>query len=62
MSLRIFHIIFISVSVALCVFVALWGVRQGTSSGVVLATVFFLSALALLVYGKKVFRKLRELP
>jgi hypothetical protein len=62
MSLRIFHIIFISVSVALCIFVALWGVRQSTSSGAVLAAVFFLSAVALLVYGKKVFRKLKELP
>lgn len=62
MSLRAFHIIFIAVSVALCVFVAFWGVREATTSGRMLALVFVVGAAALVVYGKKIFRKLKELP
>jgi len=62
MSLRAFHIIFIVVSIALCLFVALWGVREATSSGRTLAMVMFVGAIVLVVYGKKVFRKLKELP
>ena len=66
MSLKAFHIIFVAVSVALCVFVALWGVRQYTDTGrmssLMLAVVFFPSAAILVVYGKKVFQKLRDLP
>jgi hypothetical protein len=59
MSLRVFHIIFVIASVVLCLFVALWGVRQ---ANLWLALVFFPSALALAVYGRKVFIKLRDLP
>ena len=28
MSLRVFHVIFIIVSIALCLYVAVWGVRE----------------------------------
>ena len=66
MSLRVFHIIFVAVSVALCVFVALWGIRQygetRALSDLLLALVFFPSAAALVIYGKRVFVKLRDLP
>lgn len=59
MSLRIFHIIFVSASVALCLFVALWFLReQNTVYGVV----FLVAAGTLVVYGKKVMRKLKEIP
>ncbi|HVS30286.1 MAG TPA: hypothetical protein VMS98_02425 [Thermoanaerobaculia bacterium] len=66
MSLKAFHIIFVAACVALSLFVALWGVRQysgtGSTTALILALVFFPTAGVLVVYGKKVFRKLKELP
>lgn len=66
MSLRIFHVVFIVASVALCLYVGLWGVREfvrtSSNGGLALAVVFFACGGALVVYGKKTFRKLRELP
>ena len=59
MSLRAFHIVFIIVSIALCAFVALWGFRQGSP---VMGAVFLLSAIALVEYGRRAFRKLKEIP
>jgi hypothetical protein len=58
MSLRVFHIIFVMVCVALSVFVAAWGLKNSAST---LAIVFALFAVALVVYGVHAFRKLREL-
>ena len=58
MSLRAFHIIFIVASVILCLYVGLWYLRQNIAVGVL----FFAAAVGLVVYGKKAFRKLRELP
>ncbi|HEU4520895.1 MAG TPA: hypothetical protein VFT12_02765 [Thermoanaerobaculia bacterium] len=57
MSLRAFHIIFIIASVLLCLYLGLWYMRQN----VVMAVLFFVAAAGLMVYGKKAFRKLREL-
>lgn len=66
MSLRAFHIIFIVVTVILSLYVALWGIREyadeRTTSSLALAIVFFLAAIGLIVYGKKVFHKLKEIP
>ena len=59
MSLRIFHIIFVSASVALCLFVSMWFFRE---HNLPMAVLFLVSAGALVVYGKKVFRKLKEIP
>jgi lipopolysaccharide export LptBFGC system permease protein LptF len=59
MSLRIFHIIFVMVSVALSLWVGVWGVRNGS---IALAVVFFISAVVLAFYGTKVYAKLRDLP
>ncbi|MEA2235540.1 MAG: hypothetical protein QOC81_264 [Thermoanaerobaculia bacterium] len=66
MSLRVFHIVFISVSVALTLYLAVWGVREFMATrstlGIGLA-VFGLAGGAFLVwYGKHMFRKLKELP
>jgi hypothetical protein len=58
MSLRVFHIIFIIASVLLCLYVGMWYVR----GNVVVGVLFFLAAIGLVVYGKKAFRKLRDLP
>jgi len=66
MSLRAFHVIFIIASVLLSLFVALWGLREymdsRSGSGLALGLVFFFFGLGLVIYGKRVFRKLRELP
>ena len=65
MSLRIFHILFIALSIALSAMVAGWGVQQyltlGEKGGLVLAAVFFLIGCALVVYGTRYFHKLKEL-
>lgn len=65
MSLRAFHIVFIVVSVVLSLFVALWGFRQfaaeRSGTGLTLAIVFLACAAVLIVYGKKVYGKLRDL-
>ncbi|MEA2488227.1 MAG: hypothetical protein QOH21_19 [Acidobacteriota bacterium] len=65
MSLRIFHVIFIAVSVALSVGVTAWGIRQYTqqqsTGALALAAVFAVAGVVMIVYGKKTFRKLRDL-
>ncbi|MEO8035948.1 MAG: hypothetical protein ABI837_16035 [Acidobacteriota bacterium] len=65
MSLRIFHIIFIVVSVLLCLFVGGWGIRQYAlehdASSLLLSGIFLLCGAGLVVYGSRVYRKLKEL-
>ena len=65
MSLRIFHIVFVTVSIALSVFVTIWGVREFLSSrssgALILALVFLALGVLLVFYAGRVFKKLREL-
>ena len=65
MSLRIFHIIFVTVSIALSLFVTIWGVREylatHSSGALLLAVVFLACGVVLVLYAGRVFRKLREL-
>jgi hypothetical protein len=65
MSLRIFHIVFVTVSIALSIFVTIWGVREYAltrSAGALgLATVFLVGGILLVIYAGRVFKKLREL-
>ena len=58
MSLRVFHIIFVMVCVALSIFVAAWGWKNQATA---LAITFAIFAIALIVYGASAFRKLKEL-
>jgi hypothetical protein len=66
MSLRAFHIVFITVSVALALYVAVWGVREFMVSrsvlGVSMAICGMAGGASLVWYGKRVFHKLKELP
>lgn len=66
MSLRAFHIIFVIVTVALSLWVAVWGVQEyrqeRSTMGLALALIFFTSAVGLVIYGQKVYRKLKEIP
>jgi len=65
MSLRIFHIVFVTVSIALSIFVTIWGVREymvtRSSGAIALAAVFLACGVLLVVYAGRVFRKLKEL-
>jgi hypothetical protein len=66
MSLRAFHIIFVIVTVALSLFVTMWGIREfrhdQNGGALALAIVFFVTAVVMTVYGKKVYVKLKGLP
>ena len=65
MSLRIFHVVFIIVCIALCLYVAIWGIREfaltHSSSALVMTAVFVLAGVALVAYSGRAFRKLRDL-
>lgn len=65
MSLRIFHVLFIVLSIALSAVVGAWSVQQyraGAGAGALaLAVVFFVAGLGLVLYGAKYFHKLKEL-
>jgi uncharacterized membrane protein YozB (DUF420 family) len=66
MSLRAFHIVFVVVTIALSLYVALWGIREFSEersiTALTLAILFAAMAVGLMIYGKKAFRKLRDLP
>ena len=65
MSLRIFHVVFVSVAIALSLFVAVWGVREyaasHSSGALAMAIVFVLCGVALSAYASRAFRKLKDL-
>lgn len=66
MSLRAFHIVFIILTVILSLFVALWGIRafaqEQSTAGLALGLLFLATAVGLMIYGKKVFAKLKDVP
>ena len=66
MSLKAFHIVFVILTTVLSLFVALWGIRefaqQKSMSGLALGLVFLATAIALMVYGRKVWAKFKEIP
>jgi len=65
MSLRVFHVIFIIASVVLSLFVAVWAVREyqttGSAGALALGAVFLLAGGAMVEYGRRWFKKLKEL-
>ena len=66
MSLRAFHIIFVVATIVLSLYVALWGIREFSAERSIgalgLAVLFLVTAVALMIYGKKALAKFRELP
>jgi hypothetical protein len=66
MSLRAFHIVFITVSIILMLYVTVWGVREfmaSRSSQAISMIIFGVAGgVSLAWYGKRVFHKLKELP
>lgn len=65
-SLKQFHIFFITLSVMLCFGFGVWGVNSYSShphggTNLVLGLLSFLAGVVLIAYGFKVFKKLRTL-
>ena len=64
MSLKIFHIVFVIASILTSAGVAAWGVRfymeDGPVWALVLAVVFLALGVALVLYGLRVWAKLKE--
>jgi hypothetical protein len=62
LSLRSFHLFFIAVSVLLAVWVGVWGVQSylatKSAGDLALGAFFFVLGLVLLVYGRRVRKKL----
>ena len=65
MSLKAFHIFFVTVSVLMCLGVGAWGTNEylaaGSATGLGLAVACFVLGAGLIVYGFKVYKKLAEL-
>ena len=65
MSLRAFHLFFVSVSVLLCGLVTVWGVdryrQYGALGALALAAACVVVGLGLIYYGLRVYRKFQEL-
>jgi hypothetical protein len=62
LSLRSFHLFFITVSVLLAVWVGVWGVQSyratGSAGDLTLGAFFFVLGFVLLLYGRSVRKKL----
>ena len=65
MSLRNFHIAFITVSIGLSIFTSIWGLREFAATrsmdALALVDVFLAGGVALTCYAHRAFRKLKEL-
>lgn len=66
MSLRVFHIFFIAICIALSAWVGVWGIRtymaERSAGALALSIVFLVGGLVLVLYGRKAFDKLKEIP
>lgn len=66
MSLKHFHIFFITLSILLCFSFGVWGLHffvehKGGGTNLVLGLLAFIAGAVLIVYGLKVFQKLKTL-
>ncbi|MGZ4808979.1 MAG: hypothetical protein ACXV7D_06565 [Thermoanaerobaculia bacterium] len=66
MSLKVFHIVFIVVCIALSLWVGVWGIRgymaEHNTGALALAIFFLAGGLVLILYGRRAFEKLKEIP
>ncbi len=65
MSLRAFHLLFIALSILMSAGVGGWGLQRwlagGDTADLALGLFFFLFGFALVLYGVRTWRRLREL-
>ena len=65
MSLRIFHVLFITLSVAMAAVVGGWGAQRywkhGDGGALAVGAIFFSLGVVLVIYGTRYFGKLKEL-
>ena len=65
MSLKIFHIVFIALSVVMSAGLGAWGVQKYLATGsrgeLGLGVLFFLTGAVLLVYGIRFWKKMKEM-
>ena len=65
MSLKIFHVVFIALSVVLSAGMGAWGMQSyladGSMQGLVLGVLFFVTGAVLLIYGIRFWKKMKEL-
>ncbi len=65
MSLKVFHIVFIALSVALSAGLGAWGIQsflaEGSKQGLAFGILFFVTGAALLVYGVRFWKKMKEM-
>lgn len=66
MSLKVFHIVFVIVCVGLSLWVGVWGIHdymtERSAGALALGILFLFSGVVLVLYGRRAFEKLRELP
>ncbi len=66
MSLKIFHIVFVIICIGLSLWVGVWGINdyihERSVGALSLGILFLLSGVVLVVYGRRAFEKLRDLP
>lgn len=66
MSLKLFHVVFITLSTLLCLFMVIWGTGSYRSSheafSIALAVMGVLGILLLVPYGRWFWRKMKHLP
>lgn len=64
MSLRIFHIVFVVASILLSLLLGVWGIRfyllAGGARWLGFGVLFFVVGLGLVIYGVRVWEKLKE--
>lgn len=61
MSLRIFHICFISISIILCLGFGLWAIRQTGPYTTIVGVLSFAAGIALFVYTNRFLKKMQNL-
>ena len=65
MSLKIFHIVFIALSVVMSAGLGAWGIQsylaEGSRGDLALGALFFVTGAVLLVYGVRFWKKIKEL-
>jgi len=63
MSLKAFHILFVSLSTLICVGLGVWGtiLQERSAPALAMGALGYAGAVALTIYGVKVFKKLKAL-